>query len=134
MNFGRWNFLNEVWMSSHESNKINRNKQSLEPFGNVWKLGCLTFWGKICSPPKKNISSNIAQLVTFQSILGSSIDLTSWQCSIGDMELATWQCVVDNLVNLTTISKLNLANLWNGCQFGNLTRWTSWKCKINFAI
>jgi hypothetical protein len=42
---------------------------------------------------KKNISSNIGQLVTFQSILGSSIDLTSWQCSIGVMELATWQCV-----------------------------------------
>jgi len=45
------------------------------------------------APKKKNISSNIGQLVTFQSILGSSIDLTSWQCSIGDMELATWQCV-----------------------------------------
>jgi hypothetical protein len=43
--------------------------------------------------PKKIKSSNIGQLVTFQNILGSSIGLTSWQCSIGDMELATWQCV-----------------------------------------
>jgi hypothetical protein len=60
---------------------------------------------------QKNVSSNIGQLVTFQSILGSSIDLMSWQCSIGDMELATWQCVVDNLVNLMTIIKLDLANL-----------------------
>jgi len=43
--------------------------------------------------PKKTNSSKIGQLVTFQSILDSLIGLTSWQCSIGDMELATWQCV-----------------------------------------
>jgi hypothetical protein len=49
-------------------------------------------FGARFGPQKNNISSNIWQLVRFQSILGS-IDLTSWQCSIGDMELATWQCV-----------------------------------------
>jgi len=53
----------------------------------------LTLWGKISPPPKNNISSNIGELVTFQSILGSSIDLMTLQWSIGDMELATWQYV-----------------------------------------
>jgi hypothetical protein len=49
---------------------------------------------KVLSPlPKKIKSSNVWQLVTFQNTLGSSIGLTSWQYSIGDMELATWQCV-----------------------------------------
>jgi len=43
--------------------------------------------------PQKNNSSKIGQLVTFQSILDSLIGLTSWECSVGDMELATWQCV-----------------------------------------
>jgi len=50
-------------------------------------------FGARFGPQKKNISSNIWQPVRFQSILGSSIDLTSWQCSIGDIKLATWQCV-----------------------------------------
>jgi hypothetical protein len=49
--------------------------------------------GQDFAPPKKNISSNIGELVTFQSILDSSIDLTTLQWSIGDMELATWQYV-----------------------------------------
>jgi hypothetical protein len=53
----------------------------------------ILLFGARFGPPKKNISRNIGKRVTFQRILGSSIDLTSWQCSIGDMELATWQCV-----------------------------------------
>ncbi len=48
MKFG-WALMNET-----KYYKINRNKQSLEHFGNVWKLGCLALLGKICPQKKKH--------------------------------------------------------------------------------
>jgi len=56
------------------------------------KIGLSYFLGQDLAP-KERRSSNIGQLVTLPNILGSLIGLTSWQCSIGDMELATCQCV-----------------------------------------
>jgi len=77
MNFGRWNFMNEVWMSLHEWNKIKQNKQKQTNSWPLWqcvKIGLSYFLGQDLAP-KKNVSSNIEQLVIFQSVLGGSIDL-----------------------------------------------------------
>ncbi len=70
------------------------------------------------------ISGNIVQLVTFlifnnlKRILGSPINLTSWQFNINDMELATQQCVVDNLVNTMTDDLKQIV-------LGKLMKWMS---------
>jgi hypothetical protein len=50
------------------------------------------FFGTRFAPPKKDISSNIGQLVTFQSILGSSIDLR-----VGNVTLVTWSWQLGNV-------------------------------------
>jgi len=78
-------------MKQNKTKLIETNKV-LSPLA-MCEIWVVLLFGARFGPQKKKNSSKIGQLVTFQSILDSSIGLTSWQCSIGDMELATWQCV-----------------------------------------
>lgn len=125
-----WYFLDELYfiLRDHEVSFMEVHPSSKDiglfwspflKFDSLRKLGSLLLRGRHLGQ-KRNTFQAFGQPVKFSN-LGSVVDLTSWQCSTGNVELGQ----LDN-VEMTIFL---CANWWNGCELWSLAKWTWQKCE-----
>jgi hypothetical protein len=108
---------------------IQRHRFVLKPFSKIWqpeKIGQSLVQGQTLGQ-KRNTFQAFGQPVNI-SILGSAVDLTSWQCSTGNVELGQLENV--------EMTIFLCANWWNGCElwsFGKMDLAKMWRQVGNLA-